>query len=51
MSVMSGFQVELLSRILGFNGHIGVVRLPAASSTNYDDIAGAHPRRSPASSR
>ena len=32
MSVMGGFKVDLLSRILGFNGHLGVVWLPAASS-------------------
>ena len=38
MSVMGGFKVDLLSRILGFNGHLGVYGAggPIAS---FDDIA------------
>ena len=38
MSVMGGFQVDLLNRILGFNGHLGVY---AAGSplTDYDATA------------
>ena len=38
MSVMGGFQVDLLNRILGFNGHLGVY--PAGGRLqNYDAIA------------
>jgi lipoprotein-releasing system permease protein len=38
MSVMGGFKVDLLSRILGFNGHLGVYGA-GAHLTNYDDVA------------
>jgi lipoprotein-releasing system permease protein len=38
MSVMGGFQVDLLSRILGFNGHLGVYGA-GAPLTNYDAMA------------
>ena len=37
MSVMGGFQVDLLNRILGFNGHLGVY--PAGSAlTDYETV-------------
>jgi lipoprotein-releasing system permease protein len=38
MSVMGGFKVDLLSRILGFNGHLGVYGA-GGRLANYDDIA------------
>ena len=37
MSVMGGFQVDLLNRILGFNGHLGVYP-QGAPLANYDAI-------------
>ena len=38
MSVMGGFQVDLLNRILGFNGHLGVY--PAGGAlANYTQVA------------
>lgn len=37
MSVMGGFQVDLLNRILGFNGHLGVYAA-GAPLTNYAAI-------------
>lgn len=37
MSVMNGFQTELLQRLLGLNGHITVVA-PARGLKNYDAI-------------
>jgi lipoprotein-releasing system permease protein len=39
MSVMGGFKVDLLSRILGFNGHLGVYG-SGGQLANFDDIAG-----------
>ncbi len=36
MSVMGGFQVDLLNRILGFNGHLGVYPAGAAALTDYE---------------
>ncbi len=39
MSVMNGFRQELLTRILGLNGHI-TVYAPAGGFTDYDDLAG-----------
>ncbi len=39
MSVMGGFQVDLLSRILGFNGHLGVYGA-GAPLRDYDALAG-----------
>jgi lipoprotein-releasing system permease protein len=39
MSVMGGFKVDLLSRILGFNGHLGVYGA-GGQIANYDDIVG-----------
>ena len=38
MSVMGGFQVDLLNRILGFNGHLGVYG-QAAPLRDYDALA------------
>lgn len=38
MSVMGGFQVDLLNRILGFNGHLGVYG-QSTLLTNYADLA------------
>ena len=38
MSVMGGFKVDLLSRILGFNGDLGVYG-PAGQLAHYDDVA------------
>lgn len=35
MSVMNGFKSELLSRILGINGHIMIVAAPGFPFTNY----------------
>src|SRR6516162_533707 len=39
MSVMGGFKVDLLSRILGFNGHLGVYGAGGQLS-NFDEFAG-----------
>jgi lipoprotein-releasing system permease protein len=39
MSVMNGFRQELLGRILGLNGHLGVHGLER-NITDYDDMAG-----------
>ena len=38
MSVMGGFKVDLLNRILGFNGHLGIYG-QGAPLTAYDDLA------------
>jgi len=38
MSVMGGFQADLLNRILGFNGHLGVYG-QSTLLTNYADLA------------
>ena len=38
MSVMSGFRADLLSRILGFNGHLGVYGA-ASTLSDYDAVA------------
>src|SRR4051812_50019949 len=45
MSVMGGFQVDLLNRILGFNGHLGVYGA-GAPLTKYDEVT-ARIRRVP----
>ena len=37
MSVMGGFRVDLLGRILGFNGHLGVYAA-GMPMTNYEDV-------------
>ncbi len=39
MSVMSGFKDDLLSRILGLNGHLGVYSATSSGLTDYDDLA------------
>ncbi|KAB2836421.1 MAG: lipoprotein-releasing system transmembrane subunit LolC, partial [Caedimonadaceae bacterium] len=39
MSVMNGFREELLGRILGFNGHIGVSSLYEPQLNHFDDYA------------
>jgi lipoprotein-releasing system permease protein len=39
MSVMNGFRQELLGRILGLNGHLGVYAVEG-NLTNYDEVAG-----------
>ena len=38
MAVMNGFRIELVGRILGLNGHLGVYG-PANSLTDYDAVA------------
>ena len=38
MAVMNGFRIELVDRILGLNGHLGVYG-PANSLTDYDAVA------------
>ncbi len=38
MSVMNGFRAELMGRILGLNGHVGVYA-PAGGLTGFDDLA------------
>ncbi|MEZ5648309.1 MAG: lipoprotein-releasing ABC transporter permease subunit [Alphaproteobacteria bacterium] len=38
MSVMNGFRAELLSRILGLNGHISIIA-PNQAFTHYDQVA------------
>jgi lipoprotein-releasing system permease protein len=38
MSVMNGFRVELLGRIIGLNGHLGVYA-PQGAITDYDALA------------
>ncbi|MXP63209.1 lipoprotein-releasing ABC transporter permease subunit [Roseomonas sp. M0104] len=39
MSVMGGFRQELLGRILGLNGHLGVYAASQGGLNTYDDIA------------
>jgi len=39
MAVMSGFKDDLLSRILGLNGHLGVYAATSAGMTDFDPIA------------
>ncbi|MGC6474478.1 MAG: lipoprotein-releasing ABC transporter permease subunit [Candidatus Puniceispirillaceae bacterium] len=39
MSVMNGFRTELINRILGLNGHIGVFSATAEPLTDYNRIA------------
>ena len=41
MSVMNGFRAELLNRILGLNGHMGVYSLTNQPLTDFDRIAAA----------
>ncbi|MEI6984669.1 MAG: lipoprotein-releasing ABC transporter permease subunit [Rhodospirillaceae bacterium] len=40
MSVMNGFRHELLSRVLGLNGHLNVFNLVPGPLANFDDLAG-----------
>mgnify|MGYP000323376377 FL=1 len=40
MSVMNGFRIELLDRVLGLNGHM-VVRGAAAAMNDFDPLAEA----------
>ena len=40
MSVMNGFRSELLSRILGINGHIGIVSAVGLPFNNYVEAVG-----------
>lgn len=40
MSVMNGFRAELLSRILGINGHIGIVSMVGQPFNNYKQAVG-----------
>ena len=40
MSVMNGFRAELLDRILGLNGHMGVYSLTNQPLSDFDRIAG-----------
>jgi lipoprotein-releasing system permease protein len=40
MSVMNGFRAELLSRILGLNGHLGVYALAGEPLRDFDALAG-----------
>ncbi|WP_426957728.1 lipoprotein-releasing ABC transporter permease subunit [Muricoccus radiodurans] len=39
MSVMNGFRQELLGRILGLNGHLGVYAADSGGLRDFDDIA------------
>jgi len=39
MAVMNGFRQELLSRILGLNGHLSVYGPPSVGLTDYDALA------------
>ncbi|WP_431281210.1 lipoprotein-releasing ABC transporter permease subunit [Humitalea sp. 24SJ18S-53] len=38
MSVMNGFRAELLGRILGLNGHLGVYAQAGSSLTDFDPV-------------
>ncbi|HEY0526931.1 MAG TPA: ABC transporter permease, partial [Stellaceae bacterium] len=40
MSVMNGFRAELLGRILGLNGHLGVYGANGTQIVEYDQMAG-----------
>jgi len=39
MAVMNGFRAELLDRILGLNGHLGVYGAPGAALGGFDPLA------------
>ncbi|MBO4519648.1 MAG: lipoprotein-releasing ABC transporter permease subunit [Alphaproteobacteria bacterium] len=39
MAVMNGFRQELLSRVLGLNGHIGIYSIQGAVLSDYDELA------------
>ncbi|HYD32682.1 MAG TPA: lipoprotein-releasing ABC transporter permease subunit [Azospirillaceae bacterium] len=38
MSVMNGFRAELLSRVLGLNGHMGIYSVQGGPLTDYDSL-------------
>ena len=40
MAVMNGFRQELLSRVLGLNGHLGIYAYQGTVLTGYDELAG-----------
>ena len=46
MAVMNGFRIELMARILGLNGHIGVYAAAPGGIPDFDAIA-ARLRRIP----
>ena len=50
-SVMSGFQTELVSRILGVNGHITIEAYAGQKIDNYQPLLSRRPRHSRVSSR
>ena len=39
MAVMNGFRQELLSRVLGLNGHIGIYSMQGSVLSSYEDLA------------
>ena len=39
MSVMNGFRAELIDRILGLNGHIGVFKMDGRPLDNYNEVS------------
>jgi len=39
MAVMNGFRQELLSRVLGLNGHIGIYSIQGSVLSDYDELA------------
>ena len=39
MAVMNGFRQELLSRVLGLNGHIGIYSMQGSVLSGYEDLA------------
>ena len=39
MAVMNGFRQELLSRVLGLNGHIGIYSIHGSVLSDYDELA------------
>lgn len=39
MAVMNGFRQELLSRVLGLNGHLGIYAYQGTVLTGYDELA------------
>ena len=39
MSVMNGFRAELINRILGLNGHIGVFKTDGQPLENYNEVS------------
>ena len=39
MSVMNGFRAELIDRILGLNGHIGVFKTDGQPLKNYNEVS------------